>query len=168
MFLGKRWQSTIALVFVPLSLPFPASAIRELPFLDLRSLAFSDEDFLALTAAFPHTGVNMTWRVSVTRKGCVGLDKERYVQSCILRFLVLFNQIILNDFKWLFIDYWPNPCLVYQHLKEIMPTPPRSQPADHKLNKYLEAFGRKCRFFSQIFKGTSGIWICCIEYIKAI
>jgi len=29
---------------------------RELPFLDLRSLAFSDEDFLALTAAFPHTG----------------------------------------------------------------------------------------------------------------
>lgn len=30
---------------------------RQLPFLDLRSLAFSDEDFLALTAAFPDTGV---------------------------------------------------------------------------------------------------------------
>ena len=32
------------------------SLSRQLPFLDLRSLAFSDEDFLALTAAFPDTG----------------------------------------------------------------------------------------------------------------
>ena len=67
---------------------------RELPFLDLRSLAFSDEDFLALTAAFPHTGVT-TCRVSETGKGCgVGERKtcsEPYFEISVLS--------IINSFK---------------------------------------------------------------------
>lgn len=86
-----------------MSLPFPASAIRELPFLDLRSLAFSDEDFLALTAAFPHTGVNTTWRVSVTGKDVGVWTKKEMFRDEILEIFVLFNYpfsqiVISNDF----------------------------------------------------------------------
>ena len=51
-----------------------AWCLRQLPFLELRGLGYSDEDLLALTAAFPYTGHEVVHR-------SFGLQSKAYHQT---------------------------------------------------------------------------------------
>ncbi len=105
---GEEWTEDASFLdLVPVSLRLAIA--RELPFLDLRSLAFSDEDFLALTAAFPHTGVT-TCRVSETGKGCGGWRKKDMFRAVFWDFCSFnyqFIQMISNDLYRLFAQCMP-------------------------------------------------------------
>ena len=53
--LSQTFWNDVVLQQLACDLP-TCTQVRKLPFLDLRGLGYSDEDLLALAAAFPYTG----------------------------------------------------------------------------------------------------------------